>query len=76
MLRSRAAQAKLTRLSKIYVGNRSFIQRVLSISFVLYVLGTAYHGLSRGAKGGLREGRGKTNVQQKPGEESDRVAVC
>jgi len=76
MLRSRAAQAKLAHLSKTYVGNRSLIQRVLSISFVLYVLGTTYHGLSGGARGRLRGGRGKTSAQQKPGEELDRVAVC
>lgn len=76
MLRSRAAQANLARLSKAYVDNRSLIQRVLSISFVLYVLGTTYHGFSGGTRGRVREGRGKASVQRKPGEESDRVAVC
>lgn len=75
-LRNRAAQVNLARLSKTYVDNRSLTQRVLSISFVLYVLGTTYHGFSGGTGGRLRERRGKTSVQRKPGKESDRVAVC
>ncbi|KAL0950734.1 hypothetical protein HGRIS_007508 [Hohenbuehelia grisea] len=35
-----------SRLSKAYVARRPIVQRLLTISFVLYVLGSTYHGLA------------------------------
>jgi ATP-binding cassette subfamily D (ALD) long-chain fatty acid import protein len=69
-LRSKAAQDRLAHISKIYATNRPLIQRILNISFVLYVLGTTYYGLS----GGGRKGKGKA-VEGKPDRKPERVAV-
>lgn len=70
---STTTKAKLAHLSKTYAGNRLLVQRVLSIGFVFYVLGTTYHGLSGGGRGRSREGKGKASGHH---EEPERVAVC
>lgn len=69
---STTTKAKLAHLSKTYAGNRLLVQRVLSIGFVFYVLGTTYHGLSGGGRGRSREGKGKASGHH---EEPERVAV-
>ena len=73
ILWSTTTKAKLAHLSKTYAGNRLLVQRVLSIGFVFYVLGTTYHGLSGGGRGRSREGKGKASGHH---EEPERVAVC
>lgn len=75
-LRGKAAQEKLAYLSKNYASNRPLIQKVLNISFVLYVLGTTYYGLSGGGRGGKsRKGKGKVAIDGRPDGRSERVAV-
>ncbi|ESK83486.1 abc fatty acid [Moniliophthora roreri MCA 2997] len=73
-LRSKEFKEQLARLSKSYSAHRPLIQRLLNISFVLYVLGTTFKGLSaRPTKpSGKGKGKGKDNKESgKP----PRVAV-
>ncbi|KXN81130.1 ATP-binding cassette sub-family D member 2 [Leucoagaricus sp. SymC.cos] len=75
-LRGRLAQERIARISRTYANNRPLIQGVLNISFVFYVLGTTYYGLSGGGRGGKsREGKGKSSAEGKQDGKPDRVAV-
>lgn len=75
-LGGKPAEDHLARISKIYANNRPLIQRFLNISFVLYVLGTTYYGLSGGGRGGKsKKGKGKMTVEGKTDGKPDRVAV-
>ncbi|KAF9073876.1 ABC transporter transmembrane region 2-domain-containing protein [Rhodocollybia butyracea] len=75
-LRYQQLQVSLNQLSKIYLSRRPLIQRILNISFVLYVLGTTYSAFasrptasSSSAKS--KKGKGKDEEAGKP----RRVAV-
>ncbi|KAF5384738.1 hypothetical protein D9757_006236 [Collybiopsis confluens] len=45
-LRSQELKKQLDQLMKLYIARRPLIQRLLNISFVLYVLGTTYNGFT------------------------------
>ncbi|KAK7468565.1 ATP-binding cassette long-chain fatty acid transporter pxa2 [Stygiomarasmius scandens] len=75
-LRTKQLNKEFDKLSASYLRHRPLVQRVLNISFVLYVLGTTLRGLSsRPAKpssavGKKGKGKGKDDSSDKP-----RVAV-
>jgi ATP-binding cassette subfamily D (ALD) long-chain fatty acid import protein len=64
-LRSQVLRERLAQFSKVYASHRPAVQRVLNITFVAYVLGSTYLGLSsRSGKqqdsSSSRKGRGKS----------------
>lgn len=78
-LRGKATSERLARISKAYANNRPIVQRILNISFVLYVLSTTYYSMSGGGrKDSSKQGKGKTRTGGKPTADGrpERVAVC
>jgi ATP-binding cassette subfamily D (ALD) long-chain fatty acid import protein len=70
-LRSQELKSSLDRVFKLYLQRRPLIQRVLNVSFVLYVLGTTYKGFAaRPASAGSAKKRSEGKDGQPP-----RVAV-
>ncbi len=62
-------------LAKSYSAHRPLIQRIINASFILYVLGSTYRGLSGGggsSKSSKKKGKGKKEDSTK---KSERVAV-
>ncbi|KAF9265656.1 hypothetical protein L218DRAFT_1075743 [Marasmius fiardii PR-910] len=72
--RSRQLKEQISLFSKSYSAHRPLVQRILNISFVLYVLGTTFRGLSaRPARPSALSRGGKSN--DKDAGKSSRVAV-
>ncbi|KIK71371.1 hypothetical protein GYMLUDRAFT_186063 [Collybiopsis luxurians FD-317 M1] len=75
-LRSQEFKKHLDQLSKLYAARRPLIQRVLNISFVLYVLGTTYRGfVSRPAPLGSSSKQKKSKGKDEDSGRPPRVAV-
>lgn len=76
-LRGKATSERLARISKAYANNRPLVQRILNISFVLYVLSTTYYSMSGGGrKDSSKQGKGKARTGGKPTDgKPERVAV-
>ncbi len=76
-LKGKVTSERLARIAKAYANNRPLIQRILNATFVIYVLGTTYYGMSgAGRKVSSKLGKGKVKADGKPtGGKSERVAV-
>ena len=65
---------KVARFMKAYGRHRPVIQRILNISFIFYVLGATYTGLS-GKKSGAGKDRSKRKGNDTQAGKEERVAV-
>ncbi|KAK7034035.1 ATP-binding cassette long-chain fatty acid transporter pxa2 [Paramarasmius palmivorus] len=75
-LRSKELKDQLARFTKSYSAHRPLIQRLLNISFVLYVLGTTFKGLSARPARPSSSGKGKGKAKDdKESGKPPRVAV-
>ncbi|KAJ4476647.1 adrenoleukodystrophy protein [Lentinula aciculospora] len=70
-LRAQDVKQTLAQLSKHYTVHRPLVQRILNISFVLYVLGTTYRGLASRPTSGRQSKKNKDAIK----EGEPRVAV-
>lgn len=75
-LRSPAVTDQFRRFSNLYVSHRPFVQRFLTVSFIFYVLGSTYRGLSArpSTSKSKQKGKGDGNEGQQTGKPA-RVAV-
>ena len=72
----RPSRAYLGQLAKSYSSHRPIIQRALTTSFILYVLGTTYRGLSaKQSSSSSRKGKGNKGGKEGDSGKPPRVAV-
>lgn len=69
------SKQKLAHLLKVYGAHRPAVQRLLNLTFIGYILGATYVGLSGGMVSSKKEGRTKKGKGGISGK-SERVAVC
>ncbi|KAG6891066.1 hypothetical protein C0995_014155 [Termitomyces sp. Mi166 len=69
-LHAKSFNERLTKFAKVYVAHRPLVQRVLNISFVVYVLATAYYGLSSRTSSSSSTG-GKSKDMANKGDKQD-----
>ena len=74
-VRALSLQERWARLSKTYGAHRPLVQRILNLTFVIYVLGTTYHALSaKPSYPSAKQRKGK-GVQEGENARPPRVAV-